>query len=91
LNNPTQAQDEQGAGAEASAITVTATFVDAGRPDRKMSQRSSRNEGDPSKKSKRQGYEPAPAGIILPGNEPRGVESKMDGSWHSGADRADGG
>jgi hypothetical protein len=29
LNNPTRAQDEQGAGAEASAITVTAAFVDA--------------------------------------------------------------
>jgi len=29
LNNPTQAQDEQGTVAEASAITVTATFVDA--------------------------------------------------------------
>jgi hypothetical protein len=47
--------------------------------------------GNPFQKSKRQGYEPAPAGIIVPGNEPRGVESKMDGSWHSGADRADGG
>jgi hypothetical protein len=45
LNNPTRAQDEQGAIAEASANTVTETFVDApgGQPDRKLSQRLSWN------------------------------------------------
>jgi hypothetical protein len=92
LNNSTRAQDEQGAIAEASANTVTGTFVDApgGQLDRKMSQRLSSNRAIPSKSRSGGAMSQRRQGLSCQAMN-RGVANKMDGAWHSGADRADDG
>jgi hypothetical protein len=90
LNNPTQAQDEQGAGVEASAITVTGTFIDPPASWTEKCHSVSWNRAVLPKVEAARAMSQRRQGLFCQAMN-RGVANKMDGSWHSGADRADDG